>query len=253
MSRSWRIGAVSVTTRVHRVRPIAERVAAVQRDAGPHEIAAIARAPSSVPAELPIEVGAGGSRRRRRSKRASCSAFSGCSGSSAHARCVMTKSSASVGEHILAHRERADVAGTQARAGSCRCRGAAARGRGRASARPARGCSARAARRARRARQRCSRARPRTRRSRHRSERAQLARFGGRRDEEAPATFAQQAAHDALDAETVRVGLDDGGAFGRRGALAQQPVVARQRIEIDAQRRRASRSTLSRHTAADPL
>ena len=36
-----------------------------------------------------------------------------------------------------------------------------------------------------------------------------------------------------LDAETVGVGLDHGGAFGRRGAAAQGLPVSRERAEVD--------------------
>ena len=87
------------------------------------------------------------------------------------------------------------------------------------------------------------------------SQRAQLPRFRRRRNEKSAATFAQQAAHDALDAETVSIGFDDRGAVRRHGAVAQQPEVTRQRVEIDAQRGRPWRigRPLSRHTAADPL
>ena len=87
------------------------------------------------------------------------------------------------------------------------------------------------------------------------SQRAQLPRFGRRRDEKSAATFAQQAAHDGLDAEAVGVGLDDRGTIRRHRAVAEQSEVARQSVEIDAQRGRPWRTgrPLSRHTAADPL
>ena len=89
-----------------------------------------------------------------------------------------------------------------------------------------------------RARPRCPRARPRTRRSPLGRQRAQLARLGERRDEESAATLAQQAARDALDAEPIGIGLDDGGTIAGLRALAEHAEVARQSVEIDAQRSR---------------
>ena len=179
------------------------------------------------------------------SNRASCSAFSGCSGSSAQAKCVMTKSSVERVEQVLALRERGDVGGAQAEPVHARV-----------------DVQQRAAPPAptldllERAQDGpCLELDERVRGARERAfedadlgvgrQRAQLARFGERRDEEPPAAFAQQAARDALDAEAVGIGFDDGGALAGLRALAQQPVVARQRIEIDAQRRRPRRRAWS--------
>ena len=60
------------------------------------------------------------------------------------------------------------------------------------------------------------------------SQRAQLPRFGSGRDEEPAATFAQQPAHDALDAEAVSIGLDDRGSSPRapRGRGASRKLRA---------------------------
>jgi len=85
-------------------------------------------------------------------------------------------------------------------------------------------------------------------------ERAKLICFGQRRDEEPPTAFAQQTARDALDSEAVGVGFDDSGAFARLRTLAQHAIVARQRVEVDANGRRPRRDgPLNRHTAARRL
>ena len=125
-------------------------------------------------------------------------------------------------EQVLALRERGDVGAREGRADSCRCRGAAARGPCRASARPARGVfNTGLASSSTSASAVLASAPSNTPISASGAKRAQLARFGERRDEEPPAPLAQQAAHDALDAEAVGIGLDDGGALAGLRALAQ--------------------------------
>jgi hypothetical protein len=71
-----------------------------------------------------------------------------------------------------------------------------------------------------------------------RAQRDRLARLG---DEEAAAAFARKPAGDGREAQPVGIGLDDGGAFGAAGPVAQQPPVGGDRVEIDRQDRAGKR------------
>ena len=68
-----------------------------------------------------------------------------------------------------------------------------------------------------------------------------LARAG---DEEGLAAGRQQRAHDRLQPKPVGVGLDDGGALGRRAAFGEPPPIMRQRGKVDGERRGFARAKL---------
>ena len=79
-------------------------------------------------------------------------------------------------------------------------------------------------------------------------QRAQLGHFGQRRNEELTTALAQQPAGHAHRAEPVAVRFHHGRALGRRGLLAQQPVVPCQRVQVYTQKRGGGCFNL--HTAA---
>ena len=97
------------------------RAAAVERDAGPHQVEVIGAAPGRMPPELARLAGAGGSLARSSSKR--CAALvHGMSGSSAQARWLITSVSVEGCQSSGAGGTAGRPPRRTCRAGSCRCR-----------------------------------------------------------------------------------------------------------------------------------